>query len=525
MLHLAPAAPDGLEAIASGLGWRALNRPGPVVAGVIGAALEEEATVIALCRVGGADAVAGIPLGRVAEGVALAAPCPVLLAYPRAALTLAVRELDSAEFPLADEVWRDYHETRGDPAVDRVFALFADRTSARSPGAGATRTAARSTRSSRPSRSVGRGYARRVMAGLVEACHNEDLFMYAVAGLEPFYARFGFVEIPQTDPPADDPRAGTTGLRATWRRPGSRPCAGPPAGTGGTTDTPSPTRDLIRSRAQRLRRWPTSATSSPIPSRRARRAGGVRLSLAAATSSRSPSVTSRRRPCPGCSGRPRYDEDGRDRPRWHDRAWTAAFVARAAGPADRAPVVVVIEPGDEWSRPGGPRPGDRRHPRGIPRPLRQGSAGPGRQPGRAVPSRRQQRSRSSGSTSTAMLPTSHPIAGIALDAPEFYAATRTRMTAELALVPPGALRYVRLHTRGRKARPRRAPSLAGRLRPGPAGARDGPARAGCRGSGRARAGHPLLHGLAPGPGLHLSRPRRLFPGLRLRVLASAAIAS
>ncbi len=43
-----------------------------------------------------------------------------------------------------------------------------------------------------------------------------------------------------------------------------------------------------------------------------------------------------------------------------------------------------------------------------------------------------------------------PYAGIALDAPEFYAATRTRMTAELALVPPGALRYVRLHTRGRK---------------------------------------------------------------------------
>ena len=39
------------------------------------------------------------------------------------------------------------------------------------------------------------------MAGLVEACHNEDLFMYAVAGLEPFYAGFGFVEIPQTDLP------------------------------------------------------------------------------------------------------------------------------------------------------------------------------------------------------------------------------------------------------------------------------------------------------------------------------------
>ncbi len=36
------------------------------------------------------------------------------------------------------------------------------------------------------------------MAGLVEACHNEDLYMYAVAGLESFYGAFGFVQIHQT---------------------------------------------------------------------------------------------------------------------------------------------------------------------------------------------------------------------------------------------------------------------------------------------------------------------------------------
>ncbi len=125
LLHVGPAAPDELAALASGLGWRAMSRPAPVIAGVIGTALEEEATAIALCRVGGADAVAGIPLGPVAEGVALAAPCPVLVAYPRAALELTVRELDSAEFPLATEVWRDYHGTWGDPALDWIFALFA----------------------------------------------------------------------------------------------------------------------------------------------------------------------------------------------------------------------------------------------------------------------------------------------------------------------------------------------------------------------------------------------------------------
>jgi N-acetylglutamate synthase-like GNAT family acetyltransferase len=39
------------------------------------------------------------------------------------------------------------------------------------------------------------------MARLVEACHDEDLFMYAVAGLEPFYGRFGFAPISEDDLP------------------------------------------------------------------------------------------------------------------------------------------------------------------------------------------------------------------------------------------------------------------------------------------------------------------------------------
>ena len=200
LLHVGPDA-DVLATTAGSLGWRALNRTGPVVAGAIGAALEVEATLIALCRVGGADAVTGIPLGRVAEGVALAAPCPVLVAHPRATLSLSVRELGSPEFPLADEVWRDYHETRGDPVLDRVFALFVDDT------VGALARCRRHPDGCEvdavftPTPLRGRGYARRVVAGLVEACHNEDLFMYSVAGLEPFYAGFGFAEIPQADLP------------------------------------------------------------------------------------------------------------------------------------------------------------------------------------------------------------------------------------------------------------------------------------------------------------------------------------
>ncbi|MEN6341690.1 MAG: universal stress protein [Methanospirillum sp.] len=197
LLHVGPAPPVGLEPLAASLGWRGLSRTGPVVAGVIEAAHEEEATAIALCRVGGADAVAGIPLGRVAEGVAFAAPCPVLVAYPRASLTLAVRELDSSEFSLADTVWGDYHGISGDPAMDRVFALFADRT------LGALARCRRHPDGCEvdavftPVPFRGKGYARHVMVGLIEACHNEDLYMYAVAGLERFYGAFGFIPIPQ----------------------------------------------------------------------------------------------------------------------------------------------------------------------------------------------------------------------------------------------------------------------------------------------------------------------------------------
>ena len=143
------------------------------------------------------------------------------------------------------------------------------------------------------------------------------------------------------------------------------------------------------------------------------------------------------------------DEDGRDRPRWHDRAWTAAYVARAAGPAERPPVVVMIEPGDEWSRPAD-----------LVRAIAAVRDGLLARFGTASPVLVANRAEQSLPDGTALAefwdhlnrhaPGLSPIAGIALDAPEFYAATRTRMTAELALVPPDALRYVRVHTRGGK---------------------------------------------------------------------------
>jgi len=198
LLYVGEETPDGLTALADELGLTASVRSGEVVPAILAAATEEEATLVALCRVGERDAVAGVPLGSVAGEAALAAPCPVLVAYPRAALTVRVRELLSSEFPLADAVWRDYHETRGDPAIDRVFGLFVDRTIVALARCRRHPDGYELDAVFTPEMFRGRGYARRVVGALVEACQNEDLYMHAVQGLEGFYAGFGFAPIPES---------------------------------------------------------------------------------------------------------------------------------------------------------------------------------------------------------------------------------------------------------------------------------------------------------------------------------------
>jgi len=112
-----------------------------------------------------------------------------------------VRELTSAEFPAANEVWRDYHGTIGEPARDRIFATFL---------AGQIVSLARCRRHPdglevdgvfTPDACRNKGYARMVMSALVVACHNDDLYMYAVESLAGFYAGFGFISIPERDLP------------------------------------------------------------------------------------------------------------------------------------------------------------------------------------------------------------------------------------------------------------------------------------------------------------------------------------
>jgi len=112
-----------------------------------------------------------------------------------------VRELRSDEFSLADTAWLEYHDTTGDPLRDRIFALF-DR--------GNVISLARCRRhpDGLEVDSVftlpeyrGRGCASAIMGALTEACHNDELLMYAISSLEGFYARFGFEPIPESSLP------------------------------------------------------------------------------------------------------------------------------------------------------------------------------------------------------------------------------------------------------------------------------------------------------------------------------------
>lgn len=114
-----------------------------------------------------------------------------------------IRELRSGEFVLADKVWIEYHETKGDPQKDRIFAVFeqgsiVSLSRCRCHPGGCEVDGIFTPLQNRKS-----GYSRLAVGALVEACHNEDLYMYAVRHLTGFYARFGFAPVPEKSlPPA-----------------------------------------------------------------------------------------------------------------------------------------------------------------------------------------------------------------------------------------------------------------------------------------------------------------------------------
>ena len=111
---------------------------------------------------------------------------------------LYVRELRAAEFALADQVWLDYHDTTGDPAMDRIFAAFADKKVISLARCRRHKDGLEVDGIFTPEAFRKKGYSRIVVGALVEACHNDDLYMYAVRHLTGFYHQFGFEPVPES---------------------------------------------------------------------------------------------------------------------------------------------------------------------------------------------------------------------------------------------------------------------------------------------------------------------------------------
>jgi PAS domain-containing protein/GNAT superfamily N-acetyltransferase/two-component sensor histidine kinase len=112
-----------------------------------------------------------------------------------------VQELSTGKFPLADKVWLDYHETKGIPAQDRIFAVFLGEKIV---------SLARCRRHSdgmevdgifTPPEYRRKGYSRIAVNALTEACHNDTLYMHAVTHLLNFYRTCGFEPIQERDLP------------------------------------------------------------------------------------------------------------------------------------------------------------------------------------------------------------------------------------------------------------------------------------------------------------------------------------
>ncbi|MDD1664496.1 MAG: GNAT family N-acetyltransferase [Methanomicrobiales archaeon] len=180
---------------------RTLIATGNPAAGVLRVAEDEDVSLILLSRFGKKDYVQAVGIGSTAAAIAGKARCPVLVRYPHLHYEVVTRELTTAEFLIAEEIWLFYHKQKTDPSTDRIFAIFAD---------GVPAGVARCRRHPDGLEVDGvfvleefrnRGYARRIMDALVPACGNQDLYMHSTVELVPFYRAFGFEPISEQDLP------------------------------------------------------------------------------------------------------------------------------------------------------------------------------------------------------------------------------------------------------------------------------------------------------------------------------------
>jgi N-acetylglutamate synthase-like GNAT family acetyltransferase len=112
-----------------------------------------------------------------------------------------VRELEKSEFPLAEEIWEHYRGQKADAETERIFCLFSD---------GKLAATARFTRHPDGNEMDcvftldeyrGKGYARKLVQALADACGQETIFIHSTLVLITFYKTFGWYPIPEDQLP------------------------------------------------------------------------------------------------------------------------------------------------------------------------------------------------------------------------------------------------------------------------------------------------------------------------------------
>ena len=121
-------------------------------------------------------------------------------AVPHSSGTL-VKELVSREFPLAETLWIDYHNTKGNPLSDRIFGAFSGNELVSVARCKRHPDGSEVDGVFTPDRFRGKGYANAAVWGLIEACGGNTLYMHSVANLTGFYGHYGFVPIPEQELP------------------------------------------------------------------------------------------------------------------------------------------------------------------------------------------------------------------------------------------------------------------------------------------------------------------------------------
>lgn len=161
----------------------------------------ENASLILLSRYGRFDYTRNIPIGSIAEAIAMRATRPVLIRYPQIKLNISVNELSADKFSLAEKVWVHYHQQKGDPKTDRIFGVFVEGVIA-----GVARCRVHPDGNEIDGVFIlhefrDQGYARKLMQDLLAHCGSEVLYMHSTLELVSFYRTFGFVPIPEKELP------------------------------------------------------------------------------------------------------------------------------------------------------------------------------------------------------------------------------------------------------------------------------------------------------------------------------------